>query len=97
MTDERPAGLKPVQEASRSDRERLEEAEAKQPRTEASTAMATPAEAKAQPSGYRGENPATAGPGNTEVNSQTPENRLGHLNPSAPEDTNVTPGSTSEK
>ena len=83
--------------ASRSDRERLVEAEAKQPRTEASAAMATPEEAKAQPSGYRGENPSTAGSGKTEVNSNTPENRLGHLNPSAPEDTNVTPGSTAEK
>lgn len=97
MTDERAAGLTPVQEASRSDRERLEEAEAKQPRTEATAGMTTPAEAKAEPSGYRGENPATAGPGKTEVNSKTPENRLGHLNPSAPEDTNVTPGSTAEK
>ena len=53
--------------------------------------------AKMEPSGYKGENPATAGPGKTEVDSTTPENRLGHLNPSAPEDSNTTPGSTIEK
>lgn len=50
-----------------------------------------------EPSGPRGDNPATAGPGATEVQSSTPENKLGHLNPSAPEDSNVTPGSTTEK
>ncbi len=52
---------------------------------------------KVEPSGYKGDNPATAGPGNTGVDSATPENRLGHLNPSAPEDSNTTPGSTTEK
>jgi hypothetical protein len=68
----------------------------------------TPAGTKAQPvrqdeqhgteaSGARGDNPATAGPGPTEVRSNTPENAPGHLNPSAPEDSNVTPGSTSGK
>jgi len=49
------------------------------------------------PSGMNGENPATAGPGKTEVKSKTPEGAHGHLNPSAPEDANVTPGSTSKK
>jgi hypothetical protein len=49
------------------------------------------------PSGPRGDNPATAGPGNTKVNSGTPENSLGRLNPSAPEDANTTPGSTEKK
>jgi hypothetical protein len=43
-----------------------------------------------QPSGANGDNPApassAAGPGKTEVRSNTPENALGHLNPSAPED-----------
>jgi hypothetical protein len=53
--------------------------------------------AKAQPSGPKGDNPATAGPGQTGVRSQTPENRSGHLNPSAPEDSNTTPGTTGEK
>ncbi len=57
----------------------------------------TPEQAKAEPSGYTGGNPSTAGPGQTAVRSETPENRLGHLNPSAPEDTNATPGSLSEK
>ena len=50
-----------------------------------------------EPSGPRGDNPATAGPGPTDVRSTTPENRLGHINPSAPEDANTTPGTTSEK
>ncbi len=50
-----------------------------------------------EPSGPRGDNPATAGPGPTNVQSTTPENRLGHINPSAPEDANTTPGTTSEK
>ncbi len=64
-----------------------------------SAAQQTPQEhaAKAEPSGYKGENPATAGPGATGVVSSTPENRLGHLNPSAPEDSNTTPGTTLEK
>ncbi len=48
-------------------------------------------------SGARADNPATAGPGSTGVDSNTPENRQGRLNPSAPEDTNVTPGTTSDK
>ena len=50
-----------------------------------------------EPSGYQGKNPATAGPGATGVSSSTPENALGHLNPSAPEDANVTPGSSTVK
>ena len=50
-----------------------------------------------QPSGPRGDNPGTAGPGPTEVQSNTPENRLGHINPSAPEDANITPGTAGEK
>jgi len=50
-----------------------------------------------EPSGPKGDNPATAGPGPTKVRSSTPENRLGHINPSAPEDSNTTPGTTREK
>ncbi len=57
----------------------------------------TPQEAKAEPSGYTGGNPSTACPGQTAVRSNTPENRLGHLNPSAPEDSNATPGSLTDK
>jgi hypothetical protein len=49
------------------------------------------------PSGPLGDNPATAGPGNTAVTSNTPENNKGHLNPSAPEDANTTPGTTGSK
>jgi hypothetical protein len=51
----------------------------------------------ATPSGPKGDNPATAGQGKTDVNSNTPENAKGHINPSAPEDANVTPGSVGEK
>jgi hypothetical protein len=48
-------------------------------------------------SGPKGDNPSTAGPGATGVDSRTPENQVGHLNPSAPEDSNTTPGTTGEK
>jgi hypothetical protein len=54
-------------------------------------------QAAVTPSGPDGGNPATAGPGKTQVDSKTPENANGHLNPSAPEDANVTPGSVVEK
>ena len=57
----------------------------------------SPAQAGAEPSGSRGDNPATAGPGQTAVRSDTPENKEGHINPSAPEDSNVTPGTTGTK
>ena len=50
-----------------------------------------------EPSGPKADNPATAGPGKTQVKSNTPENAAGHLNPSAPEDSNTTPGSTTAK
>ena len=49
-----------------------------------------------EPSGYRGENPSTAGPGNTRVTSDTPENASGRLNPSAPADTGTTVAHTPE-
>ncbi len=50
-----------------------------------------------EPSGPRGNDPSTAGPGATGVVSSTPENKQGHLNPSAPEDSNTTPNTTSNK
>ena len=50
-----------------------------------------------EPSGYRGDNPSTAGPGNTDLHSTTPENAEGTLNPSAPGNVGTTPGSTSSK
>jgi hypothetical protein len=53
--------------------------------------------AAVEPSGPKGDNPATAGPGKTSVDSNTPENRNGHINPSAPEDANTTPGTVGEK
>ncbi|MEO6802234.1 MAG: hypothetical protein ABI197_03195 [Granulicella sp.] len=64
---------------------------------ESSSRISAENDAKAQPSGPKGDNPATAGPGPTGVRSNTPENRLGHLNPSAPEDANTTPGTVGEK
>lgn len=50
-------------------------------------------DAKAQPSGYRGDNPATAGQGETKVESKTPDNAEKRLDPSAPGETGTTPGS----
>jgi hypothetical protein len=50
-----------------------------------------------EPSGPKGDNPSTAGPGPTEVKSNTPENSQGHINPSAPEDANTTPGTAGKK
>jgi hypothetical protein len=49
-------------------------------------------DAKVQPSGVEGGNPSTAGPGQTRVKSETPENEPGRLNPSAPGETGTTPG-----
>jgi hypothetical protein len=51
----------------------------------------------AEPSGPKGDDPSTAGPGPTKVKSTTPENNQGHINPSAPEDINTTPGTTVRK
>lgn len=42
------------------------------------------------PSGWKHESPATAGSGESLVKSSTPENRLGRINPSAPND-GITP------
>ena len=67
------------------------------PRTPAQQRSPSPKEAAVQPSGPRGDNPSTAGAGQTAVRSNTPENNLGHLNPSAPEDANITPGSAGKK
>ncbi len=44
-----------------------------------------------QPSGYDGQNPGTAGPGDTAVRSPTPETQKGQINPTAPNDVNRTP------
>jgi hypothetical protein len=53
-------------------------------------------DAKAQPSGYRGNNPSTAGPGETTTRSSTPENKDHQLDPSAPGETGTTPGSNAK-
>jgi hypothetical protein len=50
-------------------------------------------DAKVTPSGPDAKNPATAGPGPTHVNTDTPENKKQKLNPSAPNDVNITPNS----
>ena len=51
----------------------------------------------ATPSGPKGDDPSTAGPGQTNVRSETPENKEGHINPSAPNDGNITPGTGGTK
>ena len=56
----------------------------------------TEGQAKAEPSGYRGNNPSTAGSGDTHVSSATPDNVNQQLNPSAPGDTGTTPGSNAK-
>jgi hypothetical protein len=68
-----------------------------QPKQSTSQHSADDSSHAVQPSGPKGDNPATAGPGPTKVDSNTPENRLGHIDPSAPEDANTTPGTTGEK
>ena len=50
-------------------------------------------DAKAEPSGYRGNNSGTAGMGETHVTSATPENSTGQLDASSPGETGTTPGS----
>ena len=65
--------------------------------SDASPSQPSPKKAAVTPSGPRGDNPSTAGPGQTAVRSNTPENASGHLNPSAPEDANTTPGTTGKK
>ena len=49
-------------------------------------------DAKAQPSGPKGDNPGTAGQGDTRVNSGAGEQGEGQLKPSAPGETGTTPG-----
>jgi hypothetical protein len=49
-----------------------------------------------EPSGPKGDNPATAGPGPTKIKSNTPENAKGHINPSSAEDANTTPGTAGQ-
>jgi len=53
-------------------------------------------DAKAQPSGPKGDNPATAGKGETTVTTSVPEKAVGQINPSSPADTGTTPGTVSD-
>jgi hypothetical protein len=53
--------------------------------------------ARVEPSGYRGDNPSTAGPGDTGIHSATPENSGGQINPSAPGQTGTTPDTDADK
>ena len=52
--------------------------------------------AKAQPSGYKGDNPSTAGTGETKVTSDVAEKAEGQLNPSSPGNTGTTPGTNAK-
>ncbi|SNS23814.1 hypothetical protein SAMN05421770_101119 [Granulicella rosea] len=51
----------------------------------------------AEPSGPKGDVHNTAGSGPTKVQSPTPENKLGAIDPSAPGNTGITPGTAGEK
>lgn len=53
-------------------------------------------QAKAEPSGYTGQNPATSGSGPTGLRSTTPENAVGQIDPSAPGETGTTPGTNAK-
>jgi hypothetical protein len=50
----------------------------------------------AEHAGPKGDHHQAEG-GSPEVKSETPENKEGHINPSAPEDSNTTPGTTGDK
>lgn len=52
--------------------------------------------AKAQPSGPKGDTKATAGKGETRVESGAAERSEGRLNPSSPGDTGTTPGTVNK-
>lgn len=52
--------------------------------------------AKAQPSGPKGDTPATAGKSETKVTSGASEQSEGELNPAAPGNTGTTPGTVSK-
>jgi hypothetical protein len=61
------------------------------------TTSKTEQAAKVEPSGPRGDNPATAGPGPTGIRSATLENSGGKINPAAPGNTGTTPGTTPDE
>jgi len=49
-------------------------------------------DAKAEPSGPKGDNPGTAGSGEIAVKQPAAQDERGRLNPSAPGETGTTPG-----
>lgn len=53
-------------------------------------------DAKAQPSGPKADTPATAGKGETKVESGAAEKSEGRLNPSSPGNTGATPGTVNK-
>jgi hypothetical protein len=83
----------PTQSRQAADRQTSDQQADKTTRQHSSTSS----QHAVEPSGPKDDNPGTAGPGLTKVKSNTPENRLGHINPSAPEDSNTTPGTVSKK
>ena len=68
-----------------------------QSQSDATQSPAAPQKKAEEPSGYTGKDPSTAGPGPTAVHSTTPENKTGHLNPSAPANTGTTPAPTPDE
>jgi hypothetical protein len=52
--------------------------------------------ARVQPSGPKGDNPATAGKGETKVTSDVAEKAEERLNPSSPGNTGTTPGTNAK-
>lgn len=81
-------------QSSNSEKTGQEQKEAAMPH--AGSAEKAELNAGEEPSGYRGENPSTAGSGSTGIHSSTPENAAGKINPSAPGNTGITPSTTAE-
>lgn len=71
--------------------------EANREKTGATADPGREAQVAEEPSGYRGENPSSAGLGGTGIRSATPENAGGRIDPSAPGETGTTPGTTPQE
>jgi hypothetical protein len=98
QTDRQPTGQQPHEPKDQAKQDQQKDQQEKDRQKNQTTYQQPQNSGHAvQPSGPKGDNPATAGPGPTKVQSNTPENRLGRINPSAPEDSNTTPGTTNEK
>jgi hypothetical protein len=70
------------------DKKRTPEDHRSESQADGTAAESPRGETQSQPSGVgpTGQHPATAGPGPTTAKSETPENRTGQINPSAPTD-----------